>query len=65
MAERINGILKQEFLIRKCNNAKELNKVNEQSIEIYNDQRPHLSLNMKTPNFIHIKTCEANLTGFN
>lgn len=55
LAERINGILKQEFLIYKCNNAKELNKLIIESIHTYNNKRPHLSLNYKTPNFIHNK----------
>lgn len=55
IAERVNGILKNEFLIYKCNNGKELNKLIEQSIEVYNNKRPHLSLNYKTPNFIHNK----------
>lgn len=63
MAERINGILKQEFLINKCNTGKELKLLVEESIDTYNNQRPHLSLNMKTPNFIHEKTCEENSTG--
>lgn len=58
LAERINGILKQEFLIHKCNNAKELELLIKESIEIYNNRRPHLSLNMKTPNFIHNKKPE-------
>jgi len=64
MAERINGILKQEFLINKCNNGKELKQLVKESINTYNNKRPHLSLNMKTPNFIHQKTCEDILTGF-
>lgn len=55
LAERINGILKQEFLIEACNTGKELNKLIRESITIYNSFRPHLSLNMKTPNFIHEK----------
>ena len=58
LAERINGILKQEFLIYKCNNAKELKQLIKESIETYNNKRPHLSLNMKTPNFIHNKKPE-------
>lgn len=53
LAERMNGILKQEFLSCKCNNAVELNMLIKQSVEIYNDKRPHLALKMKTPNFIH------------
>lgn len=63
MAERINGILKQEFLINKCNTGKELELLIKESIETYNNDRPHLSLQMKTPNFIHEKTCEENSTG--
>lgn len=55
LAERINGILKHEFLIYKCNNGKELNQLIKESIETYNNKRPHLNLNMKTPNFIHNK----------
>jgi len=61
LAERINGILKDEFLIHKCNTGKELGLLINQSIETYNNHRPHLSLNMKTPNFIHEKTEEDHL----
>jgi len=53
LAERINGILKHEFLFTKCNNYQELNVLIKQSIDIYNNNRPHLALKMKTPNFIH------------
>ncbi len=60
LAERINGILKQEFLIHTCNTGSELETLIKQSIDTYNDKRPHLSLNMKTPNFIHEKT-EADI----
>lgn len=65
LAERINGILKQEFLIETCNTGKDLKKLIDESIEIYNSKRPHLSLRMKTPNFIHEKTGEDILSGFN
>ncbi len=64
LAERVNGILKQEFLIHKCNNGKELEQLIKESIDTYNNKRPHLSLNMKTPNFIHNKkTFEACFKG--
>ena len=63
MAERINGILKHEFLINRCNTGKELELLIKESINTYNNDRPHLSLQMKTPNFIHEKTCEENSTG--
>jgi len=65
LAERVNGILKQEFLIETCNTGKELDLMVKQSIGIYNGKRPHLSLNFKTPNFIHEKSSEASLTGSN
>lgn len=65
LAERVNGILKGEFLIHKCNTGNELEMLIKESINTYNNQRPHLSLNFKTPNFIHEKTCEEYSTGFN
>ena len=55
LAERINGILKQEFLLYKCKNLDELKELVDESILIYNDMRPHLSLGMKTPNQVHKK----------
>jgi transposase InsO family protein len=49
----------------KCNNGKELNLLIKESIETYNSKRPHLSLNMKTPNFVHNKkSSKDNFTGF-
>ena len=55
LAERINGILKQEFLITKCNDMEQLKEVVKQSIDIYNRYRPHLSLGMQTPEQVHQK----------
>jgi putative transposase len=63
LAERINGILKQEFLSEICQTGKELEKLIEESVAIYNNERPHLSLQMKTPSFMHEKACESRLTG--
>lgn len=63
LAERVNGILKQEFLTETCQTGKELETLIKQSIEIYNNERPHLSLQMKTPNAVHKKACEALFTG--
>ncbi|MCF2950503.1 IS3 family transposase, partial [Paraglaciecola aquimarina] len=44
LAERINGILKQEFLLYQCNTLDELRILVSESISIYNEMRPHLSL---------------------
>ncbi|MCC9663227.1 IS3 family transposase [Pseudoalteromonas sp. MB41] len=65
LAERINGILKQEFLLYKCQNLKELRELVEESIVIYNEMRPHLSLGMETPNQVHKKDQEQKLLAFN
>lgn len=64
LAERINGILKQEFLLYKCRNIDELKQLVEESIFIYNEMRPHLSLGMKTPNQVHKKDQKQKLLAF-
>lgn len=56
LAERVNGILKQEYLIEKTKNGKDLDLLVKQAVNSYNNQRPHLSLDYKTPNFMHQKT---------
>lgn len=54
IAERINGILKQEFIKGiLVNDVGLMSKLIEQSIEIYNHERPHYSCYMKTPEFMH------------
>ena len=54
VAERINGILKQEFLINTQNlDLKSMKIVVKQSIDIYNQNRPHWSCDMLTPNQMH------------
>lgn len=55
LAERVNGILKQEFLLYKCKSFDDLKVLVEQSVNIYNQLRPHLSLGMKTPEEVHEK----------
>ena len=53
LAERVNGILKQEFLLYQCRDMSELKQLVDESIYIYNEIRPHLSLGLKTPNQVH------------
>jgi len=55
LAERVNGILKQEFLLYKCSSFNELKTLIAESVQIYNHMRPHLSLGMKTPEEVHKK----------
>ena len=53
LAERVNGILKEEFLVAKPRDIHQARKIIEQSVWIYNNRRPHLSLNYKTPHQVH------------
>lgn len=54
IAERINGIIKDEYL--ECYEVENINQCREllyQVVLLYNQERPHLSLGMKTPESIH------------
>ena len=53
LAERMNGILKMEFLTDTYEDIKQTEQVISQSITTYNDFRPHLSLRMETPSKMH------------
>ena len=54
IAERINGILKQEFDIDKYyKDLPVMKKIIKEAIKIYNDRRPHYSNFMLTPNQMH------------
>ena len=54
VAERVNGILKQEFLLEDYNvKLPVMKELVRNSIEIYNKKRPHYSCDMKTPEQMH------------
>jgi transposase InsO family protein len=54
VAERINGILKQEFMIDTYHQNLEIMKIIvKEAIETYNNQRPHYSNYMLTPKQMH------------
>jgi putative transposase len=54
VAERINGILKQEFYIDKYNkDLPVMKQIIKETVDIYNEKRPHLSNHMLTPNQMH------------
>lgn len=61
LAERVNGILKQEFLIHRCRTFEEMELLIKESIGAYNILRPHLSLGMKTPQEVHEKASNLGL----
>jgi putative transposase len=57
IAERVNGILKDEWLYELGKMDKStMRKTIPQIINIYNEERPHLSLNMLTPSVAHLKS---------
>ncbi len=54
VAERINGILKYEFgLIKTIPTLEIAGKMLSEAVRIYNQQRRHRSLEMKTPAYAH------------
>jgi transposase InsO family protein len=54
IAERINGILKQEFIeVVKADKLEIMKLLVQDSVSIYNQQRPHLSCLMHTPEQMH------------
>lgn len=54
IAERVNGILKDEFYLDQCfGNIRDAIAVSKSAIDLYNNKRFHLSLNYKTPNMVH------------
>ena len=54
VAERINGILKQEFIIDTYHaDLAIMRKLVKEAIDIYNNQRPHYSNYMLTPKQMH------------
>ena len=54
VAEHVNGILKQEFLLESQHSYLEwLKKMIKQSVQIYNQERTHFSLHLQTPKQTH------------
>lgn len=53
LAERINGILKGELLLHMPADIEQAKKIVVESVAIYNEERPHLSLKYKTPDEVH------------
>lgn len=60
LAERVNGILKMEFLLHRPADLAQAARMVHQSVQIYNQDRPHLSLELKTPDEVH----RASIAGF-
>lgn len=53
LAERVNGILKDEFLFVLPDDLAQARLLVEQAVYLYNEERPHLALHYLTPNQVH------------
>ena len=53
LAERVNGILKDEFLFVLPDDLAQARLLVDQAVHRYNEERPHLALNYLTPNQVH------------
>lgn len=53
LAERVNGILKNEYLLQKPLNLEQATRMVAESVVLYNTRRPHLALKYKTPDEVH------------
>ena len=57
LAERVNGILKDEFYLDQTfTDVAHAKRATKNAIKLYNEIRLHLSLNFKTPNMVYLKT---------
>lgn len=55
LAERVNGILKDEFLFVLPDDLAQARLLVDQAVHLYNEERPHLALNYLTPNQVHLQ----------
>ncbi|WP_309597459.1 integrase core domain-containing protein [Flavobacterium davisii] len=54
IAERINGIIKEEYLNDyQVDSVEEASDLLEAVVDLYNDERPHMSIGNLTPNQVH------------
>ncbi|MFM9826131.1 IS3 family transposase [Flavobacterium sp.] len=54
IAERVNGIIKEEYLNDyQIDNIEEAKELLEAVVELYNNERPHMSIGNLTPNQVH------------
>lgn len=61
IAERINGIIKNEYIKHyRPSNLDQATVLLKQIVESYNERRPHLSIQMYTPNKVHHQNLQVN-----
>lgn len=60
VAERMNGILKEEYLKHhRPENKEQAKRLLDRAIFLYNEQRPHFSIGLLTPDRVHTKSLSA------
>ena len=60
VAERINGILKSEYLKHyQTNTVQQAKEQLTQAVKLYNEDRPHFSIGLLTPELVHSKNLET------
>ena len=55
IAERVNGILKDELLEKRFGSFREAGFAVDEAVSTYNNLRPHLSVDMLTPAEAHLR----------
>jgi putative transposase len=54
IAERVNGIIKNEYLdCYQVSDIQQAQKLLDQVVKLYNEERPHMSISNKTPSVVH------------
>ncbi|WP_407295720.1 IS3 family transposase [Stutzerimonas zhaodongensis] len=53
LAERVNGVLKNELLLASPDDLIQARSMVSEAIRIYNTERPHMALKYKTPDAVH------------
>ncbi|EEU9599304.1 transposase [Escherichia albertii] len=64
LAGQINGILKNEFLLKHSTNLIQTREMLKESVTIYNHKRPHLPLKYKTPGDVHQAFSDRKASNF-
>lgn len=61
IAERVNGIIKNEYLLNNTiTDEQHAKQLLEKTVMAYNNHRPHLSCQMKTPDYVHDNQIEIH-----
>jgi putative transposase len=64
LAERVNGILKDEFLLYRPADLRQATTMVREAVAIYNQERPHDSLKKKMPDAVHRASLAAQQREF-